>query len=200
MSTRRTILIVVAAALAALVLADRASVFDGAAANDERASLREVYLRTAALAKKQEALLERRDDWSRAHELAQQRWGTLSERLIVRPSVEIAQGELRERLTRLASDLGLPRPESRPMATETPDEGSPLRVIQLSMDVRTDAWDRAYRLIDRIETDPRMIAAVTRVTLDGPGLAQMEREMTVSLTVRAIAMVGDEAAAEREAS
>jgi len=191
MNARRIILVTLAVLLGLLVLADRTSVFGADKPDENATSLREVYLRTAALAKKQEALLAQRDGWARAHELAQQRWGSLSERLIVRPSVEIAQGELRERLTRHASDLGLPRPESRPLATDEPEGGSPLRVIQLSMDVRTEAWDRAYRLIDRIETDPRMPATVTHVTLDGPGLAQMEREMTITLTVRAIAMVGD---------
>ena len=45
-----------------------------------------------------------------------------------------------------------------------------------------------------------MLATVTHVSLDGPGLAADGAQMTVTLTVRAIAMVGDERQRGREAS
>lgn len=188
MNRRQAIMIGLVAVLAVLVFVDRfAPKGEG---SGEGTSLREVYLQKAALEKKQLALLEQSDEWRRAHDVAQRRWSDVSDRVIVRPSVEIAQGELRERLTRLAQELGLPRPESRPLATITREGDSPVRVIQLSLDVTTEDWANAYRLIDRIETDPRMLATVTHLTLGGPGLPQMERELSVTLTVRAIAMVG----------
>ena len=167
----------------------------GSPAGDDGGSLRSVYLQKASLVASQVALLDQRDNWERAHGDAESKWSALSERVIVRQSEEIAQGELRERLTRHAQELGLQRPETRPLATLLPgdeDEDEPttgVRIIQLSVTVRSDDWERVYRLVDRIETDPRTVSRVTALTLSGPGLAQMTTELEASMTVQALALV-----------
>jgi len=55
--------------------------------------------------------------------------------------------------------------------------------------VTTADWKIAYQLIDRIESDPRTMVRITDVTLDGPGLPQIEGDLNLSITVQAVAMI-----------
>ncbi len=78
------------------------------------------YVQKASLEARRGALLEQGEAWARAHGDAREKWAEIADRVIVRQSEEIAQGELRERLTRHAQALGLPRPETRPLASLAP--------------------------------------------------------------------------------
>jgi len=190
MSPRRKLLLGVLAALIAIVLLDKLVLTGQAnAANGDGTSPQEIYRARAALLDRQRALIDQRDEWQLANSRALEEWEALAEKLIVAQSVEIAEGELRERLVTIAMEMGLPRPDARALTPIVPDEASPIRVIRYNLLLSTENWESAFALIDRIETDPSTIANITEVMLDGPGLPQFETELTISLTVQAIALV-----------
>ncbi len=205
MTTQRKLLLGVLAVLVALIGLDRfvltADAGDGGGGGgsaSDGTSLKEIYRARAALLDRQRALIEQRSEWERANVRAIDEWRALAGRLIVAQSVEIAEGELRERLEALASEMGLPRPDARALPPIVPDEASPVRVIRYNLLLSTAEWESAFALIDRIETDPSTIARVTEVTIDGPGLPQIETELSLTLTVQAIAII--EAPRKKDAS
>jgi len=205
MTTQRKLLLGVLAVLVALIGLDRfvltADAGDGGGGGgsaSDGTSLKEIYRARAALLDRQRALIEQRSEWERANVRAIDEWRALAGRLIVAQSVEIAEGELRERLEALASEMGLPRPDARALPPIVPDEASPVRVIRYNLLLSTAEWESAFALIDRIETDPSTIARVTELTLDGPGLPQIETELSLTLTVQAIAII--EAPRKKDAS
>jgi len=175
-----------------LVAVDRVGLFRGGgdgSGGAEGMGLRDVYRANASLLGRQRSLVAQAPVWASAHAGAKKEWGEISERVIVEQSEEIAQGKLRDRLIRLAADMGLPRPSTRELPAVQVEEGSPLRVIQVRIEVTTADWKIAYQLIDRIESDPRTMVRITDVTLDGPGLPQIEGDLNLSITVQAVAMI-----------
>ncbi|MEQ9616587.1 MAG: hypothetical protein RLN60_00985 [Phycisphaerales bacterium] len=200
MNGRRKLLIGVLVVLAALVALDRfAPRGDASATAGDGTSLAEEYARKALLLDRQRALVAQADEWRDLRGGVDEAWADVADRLIVAQSVEIAEGALRERLVAIAQAAGLPRPDTRAVAVPAGDEPGPLRVVSTNLQLSTHSWAGAFTLIDRIETDPSMIARVTDVALDGPGTAQLASTLRVTVTVEAVALLADAPTANRGA-
>ncbi len=174
----------------------------GEEGGDEAPSARERYLDAVALTQRQRALLDAAESWRAALAGAEQAWDSASRELVRARTVELAEATFRERVLAEVKDLRFS--ESSANSVAVPVESNPasasggapadavVRAIGLRVDVRTDTPGEVYRLIDRIENLADVRAGVVGVQIKGPGLAQLPAEVTATIDVRAVALIGEQ--------
>jgi hypothetical protein len=192
-----TPLLMIAALLVALVGADRFGWLPGRSGPEDDAadSPRARYLAAAATHEADRALIARAGQWRAAAADAQSRWDAARSRLVAAPTVELAESRLRELVLAALADLKIASPRvtyvKEPVAAGAEAAG---RVRPIALRVEFDATNHrdAYLALDRVRHLPDAAVVISSLVLDGPGRAQLPEQMTVSITLRAAALVGGE--------
>lgn len=174
---------------------------EAAAESDAPPTAREQYIEELALTRRQEALIAQNEKWSQARAGAESAWDDVSRELVRGRTMELAEAGFRERVLAEVKDMkfidssaNTQRPtESAPTqpVAQAASQTASIRTIGLKVDVRTNSPAEVYRLIDRLEHMPDARAGVIGVELRGPGLAQTPGEVSASITVHALALVGE---------
>lgn len=199
-------LLVVAGALVALVVADRFGLIPGrgddSAAAEQDSSPRARYMTIAAERSAESNLIGSAAAWRDASGQAQSQWSEARKRLVAAPTVELAESRLREIILAALVDLKVASPRvtyikeavspavggsSAPVAP-----ASPVRSIGLRLEFDTTSHRDAYIALDRVRNVPDAAVSITSLSLSGPGRVQLPEQITVSVTLRAAAVVGGE--------
>lgn len=198
-SGRKSALMLGIVALAALVGADRMGWLPAAASADEPTeggTPRDMYITAAESAAEDRALLESATPTESALTRATEQWQQLRSQCVVGKTAELAEASFRERILAATKDLGISSANAAPVRVETGAEpGKPadatLRPIALRVQFDTDQPQVVYRVIDVLENLPDIRTSITQVSVTGPGLPQVPTMVTASITIRALAVVGE---------
>jgi len=149
---------------------------------------------TAALALANDrAMIEQAGVTANALEVAEAQWQSVRERCIKAKTAELAEAAFRERILGVARDLGVPAPSVTPVRVEAVSStDATLRPIALRVQFDTDQPQSIYRVIDVLENLPELSTSVSQIGINGPGLPQVPTQATATITVRALAVVGEE--------
>ncbi len=177
------------------------------AATDAEPSARERYLDALAQTDRQKGLLESAARWREALAATRESWDRASRELVRGRTQELAEAGFRERVLAEVKDLKFAESSANTVKIEatvatggaggtaapSPGAAAPaaVRPIGLKVDVRTDSPAEVYRLIDRLEHMPDARAGVVSVEVKGPGLAQALGEVNATITVHALALIGE---------
>jgi hypothetical protein len=197
---RRNTMVLAVVALAALVGADRMGWLPTAEVEADNAGTattpRDRYLESAESVALDRALLASAGQTAAALEDAQSRWAQVRSECVVGNTAELAEASFRERILAATRDLGIQnanaaavRVESAPTAATSTDRV--LRPIALRVQFDTDKPQEIYRVVDVLENLPDIRTSITAISLVGPGLPQVPNQVTASITVGAIAVVGE---------
>lgn len=192
-----TPLLIAAGLLVALVGLDRLGWLPGRSGDEAEAvdSPRARYLAAAAEHESDRALIARAGQWRAAASEAQARWNATRSRLVAAPTVELAESRLRELVLAAITDLEIASPRvtyvKEPLAAGA-DPAARVRPIALRVDFDAMSHRDAYLALDRVRHLPDAAVSISALLLDGPGRIQMPQQLTVSITVRAVALVGGE--------
>lgn len=190
---RSAMLVGAALLLTALVIADQAGLFasggaGGAGGAGAGGGARAPYIEQAALTAQTSALVEQGPQWAQLRETLEAERDGAMRRMIVAPSGELAAARLRGMVESAMSELGLRLTSSAAIRPDTPLEGSPLRVIGLTLDFDAVDPDAVFALVERLENLPDARTTINSISLSGP--MRMGREgLTVSMELRALSMV-----------
>lgn len=195
----RTKLLALVVVLLGLAVVFRGSLFGGAAEQSvsEEPTLRERYLADVELTERHERLAAESQRWVEAQRVIEDQWTVASRELVRGRTIELAEAGFRERVLAEVKDLKFLESSANAIAQAaapiTPGQvPSPIRPVALRLEVRTDAPEDVYRLIDRLEHLPDMRASVGSVQINGPGLAQVLGEVRATIQINALALVGEE--------
>ena len=174
-----------------LVVADQTGLLPRPATPDSAAdSLERRYLDAHARSIDQAFLLSNADRLSDARRQAEQRWDDVRRTLVIAPSVELAEARLRELVLASLADVKLLSPARVTTIKEaSPDAAATIRPISLRVDFDAGVHRDAYIALDRVSNLPDARVVITSLSLDGPGRAQIPQQVTVSITIRAAALI-----------
>ncbi|MBL8745543.1 MAG: hypothetical protein JNK58_04210 [Phycisphaerae bacterium] len=194
-SPRIPILIAATLVLGALVIADRAGMLPGSAAADpdslaESAASR--YAAASAESSADAALLSRAAAWSAAAEQAETEWKKVSAGLVRGATPELAETRFREIVKSAIHDIPLVSPERITYLREGIAARGPVQTLRLSVVFDAPTPKAAYTIIDRLENLPDARARIEQLKIDGPGRIQSPEQVTVTMTLTAAALIGDE--------
>lgn len=178
----------------------------------EAPSMREQYLNALSLSRRQQSLIDAEEAWSRKLADTRSAWNEISRELVRGRTVELAEAGFRQRILAEVKDFkftdgsansvpvtppaqpsgAVAAAQSPPGALSPADTAQSVRAIALRVEVRTDTPAEVYRLIDRIENLPDARAGVVSVQVRGPGLAQTPSEVSATLLVHAVALIGED--------
>lgn len=177
--------------------------------DDAPLTKRDEYLQSAERAERDRALLANAQAWKSAAAAAAVQWDTARAEMVKGRTPELAEVSFRERVLAEIKDLkftessanSVPpagitpppapvQPTARPAPASVPTPS--VRVIALKVDVRTDSPAEVYRLIDRLENLSDLRAGVVSLQIKGPGLAQIPAEVSATLQVHALALIGED--------
>lgn len=202
MTTRQRAMLGAIGALALAVIADRAGLWrPGAllASGGDGGPAAERYAALEGIVAAQKRLAAERDTWKKAAADAAAQWAKLRERVIVAPSVDLAEGRLRDEVNREAQALGFETPTAASLGAaapagdaKSPAKGPVLRVVGLRLEFGAEKPEPVYTLIDRLENLPSIAAAITLLELKGPGVVQLPHRIDVTIELRALAAIGEE--------
>lgn len=177
---------------AGLLAAELAGVLPGgAAAESEETGLRQEYLAAAAQEQQEQQLIRQAGAWRAAMTEAGKQWSELRRTLIAAPTLDLAQSTLRDLVQQRITDM---KRIASPRFTYIPEAGEPasrIRPISLRVDFDATSHAEAYAALDRIENMSGVLVSLASIRIEGPGRAQMPEQITVSATVRALALVGE---------
>lgn len=194
-SSRRNALMLGVVALAALVGADRMGLFPTSSTEEslDGSSPRAAYQMAALALAEDRAKIEQAGVTANALDVAETQWRSVRERCVTGKTAELAEAAFRERILGVARDLGIPAPSVTPVRVEsTSSIDSILRPIALRVQFDTDQPQSIYRVIDVLENLPDLSTSVSQIGINGPGLPQVPAQATATITVRALAVVGEE--------
>lgn len=186
-------------ALAALVGADRMGWLPAPASADEPNSggtRRDLYIAAAEAAAEDSALLESATATESALARATEQWLQLRSQCVVGKTAELAEASFRERVLAATKDLGISDANAAPVRVEAvAEEGksgdAALRPIALRVQFDTDQPQQVYRVVDVLENLPDIRTSIINVSITGPGLPQVPTMVTASITLHALAVVGE---------
>lgn len=199
-SQRRTFLMLGVIGLAAVVGADRMGWLPtGASAGEpQEAALnaRSVYQAAVESSLHDQAILDAASTTSASLARAKEQWSRIKQRCITGKTAELAEAGFRERVLAATKDLGITNANAAPVRLDAAVEPSKpvdaaVRPIALRVQFDTDKPQDVYRVVDVLENLPDIRATVTQVSINGPGLPQVPTQITASITLRAIAVVGE---------
>lgn len=161
------------------------------------ASARQQYLDAAGALARDRALLARAPEVAASLERARAAWGQVRAEMIVAPTLDQAEAGFRERVLAVTKDFSLTAVSASPVRIEAAATtaaattgAAVVRPVALRLQFDTAKPQDAYRLIDLLENMPDLRSSVTNVSLVGPGLMQTTNQVTVNITVRALASIG----------
>ncbi len=200
----RNIMLGVLGVLGVLVVGDTLGLLpkpgeSGTEADAPPSSARQQYLSAAGALAREQALLARAPEIAGALERARAAWGQVRSEMIVAPTVDQAEAAFRERVLAVTKDFSLTAVSASPLRIEaaaTPAAAATgagaavVRPVALRLQFDTAKPQDAYRLIDLLENMPDLRSTVTNASLVGPGLPQIPTQVTVNVTVRALASIG----------
>jgi len=199
----RNILLGAIGVLAVLVIGDTLGLLPkpGESASDTDAaapaSPRQQYLAAAEALARDRALLARAPEVAAALERARASWAQVRAEMIVAPTVDQAEAAFRERILAVTKDFSFTAVSASPQridAAASPAAATTatatVRPVALRLQFDTAKPQDAYRLIDLLENMPDLRTSVTNISLVGPGLPQIPSQVTVNVTVRALASIG----------
>lgn len=193
---RRKILLGVLAIVAMVVTLEFAGLLpraSSAEASEDDASPRSLYLQRAALVAEQERLIAEAPRWRALAEDLRRRWDLAKEGLVAGATEQLAGAAFRDAVVDALADLDLTAVSATLQPATAADPALPVRL--LTIDVRFDARQHRdlYSAIERLENIPGVRTAIGSVRIEGPGRMQLAGGAKVSLTVRALAVIGEEA-------
>lgn len=197
------LLLVVAVVAVDLFVLQPASASESAADADIAAagSPRARYLAEASLFAEKRALASAADEWERAAQHARAVRQELASRVVRAETAQLALESFRQRLLRVASEAEvtgarvtatLGRPADRGSESAGADNGSGgPSLVPLEAKVRLDRAtpDEVYRLADRLDHLPNLLAAVDELSITGPGQKAIDKHVSAEIRVRSLAML-----------
>lgn len=198
-TARRSAMMLSIAVLAALVAADRMGWIPSAEADDDAPAgdtPRHIYLQTAEASAKDRALLDAAGETARALDDAQALWAQARSECVIGKTAELAEAAFRERILAAARNLGVQNANATAVRTDAPAKTETaadrvLRPIALRLQFDTAAPQEIYRVIDVLENLPDLRTSISSISLVGPGLPQVPNQVTASIIISAIAVVGE---------
>jgi len=192
-AARRRSLLAVLGIIGALVVLEFAGLLPKggeAEASDSDASARSLYLQRAALVADQERLIAEAPRWRALAEDLRLRWDRAKEGLVSGSTEQLAGAAFRDAVVDALSDLDLNAVSATLQPAAPLDPALPVRL--LTLEVRFDAHQHRdlYAAVERLENLSGVRTSIVSVRIDGPGRQQTSRGAKVSLTVRALAVIG----------
>lgn len=194
-AARGRILILAGAAgvLLAVVAADRGGLIPGRAADGDgpiRSGPRARYLERLAEDRAERALLAREAAWSSARREAEERWRQVQGMLVTGATPELAEARFREMVLAAFEGIRVVSPARITYVRDGVPATGAIRPIRLRIDFDAPSAREAYTLIDRLEHLADARSAIVAMRIDGPGRIQLPEQVTVSLTLAAVAYIG----------
>lgn len=201
--SNRMILGGVVGVLLLAVLADRLGLIPSASADeseDVATSAAQRYLNERRQLDEEQALLATRKEVDKALAAVREEWSKATQTLAHGQTAELAEAAFRERVLATAGDLGLRSVSASAVRDGTsvdskrPAALSSLRPIALRLQFDTERPAEVYRLVDALENLPDVRTSVDSVSIAGPGMVQVGSQVTATIVVRAMALVGESGA------
>lgn len=170
----------------ALVVADRL----GAAGADDSPTPRDEHARHAEVVARMRAEIDTEPEWRDALKAAGEIWTGVEARLIHAPTAELATARLGQLVRAVVTDLGVTLDATSAPSVRTPAEGSPVRVIALSLSLRASSPEQLNSLLDRLENLPGAWTNIARLRVQGPRRVPTSG-LNVDLDLEALAWVGE---------
>lgn len=181
--------------LGALVVADRTGLLPGSGQSSDAAIDDSPASRYAAAAQESSAdaaLLGRASEWNAAAERAESRWKEVSAGLVRGATAELAETRFREIVKSAMQDIPLASPERITYVREGTAAAGAIQTLRLSVAFDAHTPKDAYTIIDRLENMPDARARIELLKIDGPGRVQSPDQVTVTMTLSAAALIGEE--------
>lgn len=194
---RQRILLVALGLIATVVVLEFAGLLPRAGdseADASDASARSLYLQRIALVEDQERLIGEAPRWRALADELRVRWDRAKEGLVSGATEQLAGAAFRDAVVDALAGLDLTAVAATLQPASPVDPLIPVRL--LTLEVRFDAKQHRdlYAAIERLENLPGVRTSIASVRIDGPGRLQISGEARVSLTVRALAVIGEESA------
>ncbi len=187
--TRTLVLAALVVLVGVLVVADRL----GAASEDDAPTPRDEHARHAEVVARMRAEIDAEPEWRDALEEAGETWAGVEARLIHAPTAELATARLGQLVRTVVTDLGVTLDATSAPSVRTPAEGSPVRIIALSLSLRASSPEQLNSLLDRLENLPGAWTNIARLRVQGPRRVPTSG-LNVDLDLEALAWVGDRGA------
>lgn len=177
--------------LGAVVVADRAGWFAGEAALEADTPAAR-YAEQTQRAGGDAALLDRADAWRSAAERGEAEWRRARAGLVRGATAELAETRFREIVKAAMQDIPLVSPERINYVRDAAAPKGAIQTLRLSLAFDAPSPKDAYTIIDRLENLPDARARIELMKIDGPGRIQAPEQVTVTLTLSAAALIGEE--------
>lgn len=189
MNRSRAVLLIVLAAAAAAVLADRAGLF-GADPAASAVSPRDDYTGARAEADRRQAVIDSAPRTAQALEQAESAWRAVADASISAPTRALAQSQFRERVIAALRAAGVSAPvvnERTP--TERFDTADTVQPVALAIRFETPSPIQAYDAIRALESMPALWTAVERAQISTQTVTGRGSDVNVEISLTAIAVV-----------
>ncbi|MDX2115428.1 MAG: hypothetical protein SFZ24_07375 [Planctomycetota bacterium] len=188
------LLAVITGLLGVFVVADMAGLLGGQGAGSEAAldqGARAEYLDALAASNEDQALLDSADRWRDAAARARDAWARTQPGLISGPTPELAEARFRELVLEAMKDVGLTSTPTFSAARENvPAATGAVRRILLRVDFDSVSTRDVFAILDRLE-NLRGGTEIRSLRIEGPGRVQLPKQVSVSVTIAAAAVVGE---------
>lgn len=186
--TRTLVLAALVVVAGLLVVADRL----GAAGEDGPGAPtpRDEHMNHAEVVARMRAEIDAEPAWRAARDAALETWSGVNGRLIHAPTAELATARLGQLVRAVVTDLGVTLDATSAPSVRTPAEGSPVRVIALSLSLRATSPEKLHALVDRLENLPGAWTNIARLRVQGPRRVPATG-LNVDLDLEALAWVGE---------
>ena len=184
--TRTLVLTALVVLVGVLVVADRL----GAASDDDTPTPRDEHARHAEVVARMRAEIVSEPAWRDAVSEANDTWAGVGARLIHAPTAELATARLGQLVRTVVTDLGVTLDATSAPSVRTPADGSPVRIIALSLSLRASSPEQLHLLVDRLENLPGAWTNIAGLRVQGPRRVPTSG-LNVDLDLEALAWVGD---------
>jgi hypothetical protein len=194
----RPLLGALAGVLLVLFLADLLGLLPGAGATEAAGVAgaegpRAVYEQRAEAMAQDRALLDAEERWRAVEEEARAEWERVRAGLVPGATVELAEARFRESVAAALSDIKISSPLRMTIVREPgpAEPASRLRRIVLRVEFEVTGSREVFSAVDRLENMPDAMTRISQVTVSGPGRIQVPQQVTVGMTVSAVALIGE---------
>lgn len=165
--TRQLVLLALIGVVGALVVADR--LLAGGEPSGTTPSIRAEYEKQAERVAHMKQFIDSAPNWQAANDAAQSVWRDIEPRLITAPTAQLASGSLQQKITAIVTDLGVTLVNSSAPNVRTPVEDLPMRVVGVTISIKTSSPQQLYSFVDRLENMPTVWTHIRRLQAFGPG-------------------------------
>jgi hypothetical protein len=181
--------------IAGLVILDRTGLLPGRSPADEGAAPttpRARYLLAASELQQERAIISQAGPWRRELDSARQRWAALRAGMVRAATPELAESRLREVVLDATAGLELASPTRVSYVRDAAPLEGDIRPIAVRVEFDAVSHRDALAAIDRLAHLPGVRTEVVSLRVQGPGRVLLPEQLTISLTLRALALVGEE--------